>query len=63
VSQGAYISLGGLGRFIIDGLADNNYPMVVGGALIVVVLALLVQFAFFGLGRLIVPVGLRKQAQ
>jgi osmoprotectant transport system permease protein len=59
----AYISLGGLGRFIIDGLADNNYPMVVGGALIVVVLALVVQFAFIGLGRVIVPAGLRKQAR
>jgi osmoprotectant transport system permease protein len=59
----AYISLGGLGRFIIDGLADNNYPIVVGGALIVVVLALLVQFAFTGLARLLVPAGLRKQAQ
>ncbi|HEY1914981.1 MAG TPA: ABC transporter permease [Streptosporangiaceae bacterium] len=59
----AYISLGGLGRFIIDGLADNNYPMVVGGALIVVVLALLVQFAFTGVARLIVPAGLRNQAQ
>jgi osmoprotectant transport system permease protein len=59
----AYISLGGLGRFIIDGLADNNYPMVVGGALIVVVLALVVQFAFIGLGRAIVPAGLREQAR
>jgi osmoprotectant transport system permease protein len=59
----AYISLGGLGRFIIDGLADDNYPMVVGGALIVVVLALVVQFAFIGLGRVIVPAGLRKQAR
>jgi osmoprotectant transport system permease protein len=59
----AYISLGGLGRYIIDGLADNNYGMVAGGALLVVVLALLVQFAFTGLARLIVPAGLRKQAQ
>jgi osmoprotectant transport system permease protein len=59
----AYISLGGLGRYIIDGLATNNYGEVAGGALIVVILALLVQFAFTGLARLIVPAGLRKQAQ
>ena len=59
----AYISLGGLGRYIIDGLATNNYGEVAGGAVIVVVLALLVQFAFTGLARLIVPAGLRKQAQ
>ena len=59
----AYISLGGLGRYIIDGLATNNYGEVAGGAALVVLLALLVQFAFAGLARLIVPAGLRKQAR
>jgi osmoprotectant transport system permease protein len=59
----AYISLGGLGRYIIDGLATNNYGMVAGGAALVVLLALVVQFAFTGLARLIVPAGLRKQAR
>jgi osmoprotectant transport system permease protein len=59
----AYISLGGLGRYIIDGLATNNYGMVAGGAALVVLLALVVQFAFAGLARLIVPAGLRKQAR
>ena len=59
----AYISLGGLGRYIIDGLATNNYGEVAGGAAIVVLLALVVQFAFAGLARLIVPAGLRQQAR
>jgi osmoprotectant transport system permease protein len=59
----AYISLGGLGRYIIDGLATNNYGEVAGGAALVVLLALLVQFAFAGLARLIVPAGLREQAR
>lgn len=59
----AYISLGGLGRYIIDGLATNNYGMVAGGAALVVLLALVVQFAFIGLARLIVPAGLRQQAR
>lgn len=59
----AYISLGGLGRYIIDGLATNNYGEVAGGALLVVVLALLVQFGFVGLRRLIVPAGLRQQTR
>lgn len=59
----AYISLGGFGRYIIDGLATNNYGLVAGGAACVVVLALIVQFAFTGLARLIVPVGLRQQAR
>jgi osmoprotectant transport system permease protein len=59
----AYISLGGLGRYIIDGLATNNYGEVAGGAALVVLLALVVQFAFSGLARLIVPAGLRNQAR
>ncbi len=59
----AYISLGGLGRYIIDGLSTNNYGEVAGGAALVVLLALVVQFAFAGLARLIVPAGLRKQAR
>jgi osmoprotectant transport system permease protein len=59
----AYIGLGGLGRYIIDGLASNIYAEVAGGAALVVLLALAIQVAFVGLRRLIVPAGLRKQAQ
>jgi osmoprotectant transport system permease protein len=59
----AYIGLGGLGRYIIDGLASNDYGEVAGGAVLVVVLALVVQVIFVGLRRLVVPVGLRQQAQ
>ena len=58
----SFISLGGLGRYIIDGLAISDYQEVAAGALLVVVLALLVQFAFSGLARVVVPAGLRKQA-
>jgi osmoprotectant transport system permease protein len=59
----AYIGLGGLGRFIIDGLASNEYGPVAGGALLVVILAILVLALFAGLSRLVVPAGLRKQAK
>lgn len=59
----AQIALGGLGRYIIDGLASNDYAEVAGGALVVVVLALLVQLLFAGLRRLVVPAGLRAQAR
>jgi osmoprotectant transport system permease protein len=59
----AYISLGGFGRYIIDGLATDNYQLVAAGAACVVVLALVVQFAFTGLARLFVPAGLRNQAR
>jgi osmoprotectant transport system permease protein len=59
----AEIGLGGLGRFIIDGLASNNYGEVAGGAAVIVVLALAVQVVFVGLRRLVVPTGLREQAR
>lgn len=59
----AYIGLGGLGRFIIDGLASDQYGPVAGGALLVVVLAVIVLALFAGLSRLVVPAGLRKQAK
>ena len=59
----AYIGLGGLGRFIIDGLASEEYGPVAGGALLVVLLAILVLALFAGLSRLVVPAGLRKQAK
>ena len=59
----AYIGLGGLGRFIFDGLASDEYGPVAGGALLVVILAILVLALFAGLSRLVVPAGLRKRAK
>jgi len=57
----AYIGLGGLGRYIMDGLASDQYGPVAGGALLVIILAILVLALFAGLNRLIVPTGLRRQ--
>ncbi|HUK71091.1 MAG TPA: ABC transporter permease [Streptosporangiaceae bacterium] len=59
----AYIGLGGLGRYIIDGLARSDYAMVGGGAMVVVALALSVQVIFVGIRRFAVPAGIRQQAQ
>jgi osmoprotectant transport system permease protein len=59
----AYIGLGGLGRFIFDGLASYQYGPVAGGALLVVILAVLVLGLFAVLARLVVPAGLRKQGR
>lgn len=42
----AYVSLGGLGRFIFDGQAVRDYPQMVGGSVVVVVLALLLDGVF-----------------
>jgi osmoprotectant transport system permease protein len=59
----AYIGLGGLGRYIIDGLASDQYGPVAGGALLVVILAVLVLAFFALLSRLIVPAALRRQGR
>ena len=59
----AYIGMGGLGRYIIDGLNQNDYAMVAGGAIVVVALALAVQVIFVAIRRLAVPAGIRQQAQ
>jgi osmoprotectant transport system permease protein len=48
----AYIGLGGLGRYVIDGLAIRDYPQILGGSLIVVVLALVLDGTFALLQRL-----------
>jgi osmoprotectant transport system permease protein len=37
----AYVSLGGFGRYVIDGLAQHNYPEMAAGAILVAVLAVL----------------------
>jgi len=59
----AYVGLGGLGRFIIDGLASYDYGPVAGGALLLVLLAVLVLAFFAILSRLVVPAGLRRQGK
>jgi osmoprotectant transport system permease protein len=59
----AYIGLGGLGRYIIDGLARDDYAVVGGGAIVVVALALAVQVLFVAIRRIAVPTGIRQQAQ
>ena len=42
----AYIGLGGLGRFLIDGQAYRDYPQMVGGSVLVIALALTVDGLF-----------------
>lgn len=43
---------GGLGRYLIDGLALSDYPRVVGGSVVVIVLALVLDGIFVLLQRL-----------
>lgn len=55
----AYVGLGGLGRFIFDGLARQEYDTVIGGAILVVLLALGTEVLFVGADKLLVSAGLR----
>jgi osmoprotectant transport system permease protein len=56
----AYVSFGGLGRYIIDGLYQRNYEKVVGGATLVAAMALTTLAVFWALGRLAVSPGVRR---
>ncbi|WP_404290130.1 ABC transporter permease [Glutamicibacter arilaitensis] len=58
VTIAAYVNLGGLGLPIITGLNLRRFDMVLGGALMVAVLALLLDLVFALLQRLSVPSGI-----
>ncbi|WP_330460476.1 ABC transporter permease [Streptomyces sp. NBC_00820] len=56
----AYVSFGGLGRYIIDGLYQRNYEKVVGGATLVAGLALATLVVFWAVSRIAVSPGVRR---
>ncbi|WP_369392622.1 ABC transporter permease [Streptomyces sp. CG1] len=56
----AYVSLGGLGRYIIDGLYQKDYDKVVGGATLVAGLALATLVVFWAASRITVSPGVRR---
>jgi osmoprotectant transport system permease protein len=58
----AYLGLQGLGRFILDGRAQANFSEMAGGAILVALLALVLEFTFAWIGRAIVSPGLRRTA-
>jgi len=55
----ALIAGGGLGRFIVDGLAQQIYEKEFAGAVLVGALALVTEVSLLGVERLLVPPGLR----
>lgn len=57
----AYVSLGGLGRLIIDGRAQNDYPQMIAGAIMVGALALAVDFIFSFLIHFLVSSGIQRR--
>ncbi|MEU1876224.1 ABC transporter permease subunit [Streptosporangium sp. NPDC020072] len=57
----AFVGLGGLGRYVVDGFATNDYPRTLAGAVLVALLALLVQLVFVLVQRLVVSPGVRRR--
>jgi osmoprotectant transport system permease protein len=55
----ALVGGGGLGRYIIDGLARSDNPRLLAGALLVAALALTTELALAALQRVMVPRGIR----
>lgn len=55
----AFVALGGLGRFIVDGLSVRDFPQMIGGSLLVALLAIVADLLLAGLQRLLVSPGLQ----
>jgi osmoprotectant transport system permease protein len=53
----AYVSLGGLGRFILDGQSQRDYPQMAAGAVLVGLLAVTLDLLMAGLQILVVSPG------
>lgn len=54
----AFVALGGLGRYVIDGLAVRDFAEMLAGAILVALLAIVIDTLFAVLGRLVVSDGL-----
>ena len=59
----ALVAGGGLGRFIIDGLAVRDLPELFGGAILVALLAIATELLFAGIERLTRPRAARGKAR
>ena len=59
----AYVGLGGLGRFIIDGQASHNSAELGAGAVVVAAVAILIEALFLIGQRLVVSPGVRQRAR
>lgn len=55
---GAYVALGGLGRYVIDGLSLRDFPQMLTGAVLVALLAIALDLIFAAAARYAVSPGL-----
>lgn len=51
----AFVSLGGLGRYIVDGQAQRDFTQMAGGAILVALLAIVLEVTLQGLQRAVTP--------
>lgn len=58
VSVVAYLPLGGLGRYLFDGLVLQDFPRMLGGSLLIAGLAIAVDLILAGVQRLVISPGL-----
>jgi osmoprotectant transport system permease protein len=57
----AFVGLGGLGRYLIDGLSQRDLPQVVGGAILVAVLSLATELVLGRVQTMVVSKGLAER--
>jgi osmoprotectant transport system permease protein len=57
----AYAGLGGLGRLLIDGLNRNDYAQIFAGAVLVALLAIVLDYTSAGVERTVVSPGVRER--
>lgn len=62
VSVVAYINLGGLGRYLFDGLVLSDFPQMLGGSLLIAALAIAVDLILSLFQRLFLISGASKQS-
>ncbi|WP_156756667.1 ABC transporter permease [Actinokineospora pegani] len=60
VAIAAQISLGGLGRYVIDGFAFREFDQMAAGAILIAALAIVVELVLTGVQWLVISPGLRK---
>ncbi|NUP59104.1 MAG: ABC transporter permease [Pseudarthrobacter sp.] len=63
VSVVAYINLGGLGRYLFDGLVLSDFPQMLGGSLLIAALAIAVDLALSLFQRLFLTAGASQQSR
>jgi osmoprotectant transport system permease protein len=58
----AFVGLGGLGRYVIDGFGQRDLPQVLGGAVLVAVLSLITELMLGRVQTLVVSTGLAERS-